>query len=286
MQEFDQWISPEWAFSDCLFYCRNAVRGGCSVTAKSFLSSTAVNLVLICRTFVLPPFQLIWELLKFWKPVEYDIAHIVAPLCLGFVPVLPLLWLRGIKIYVSYHVYLEYYRVRYFGDGTTLFSMVFNLLSGFLFPLLYYIPLTIFADCVGIPSQTADFYVFDYSRRVHVLKSGLDTNVFHPSAKCEVETRQEEKSTNLIHTVVGSQDNVIENIRLMCDGGPILLSCGRLAVEKHTCFLIEALANPLLKDATLVIVGDGPCRAELEQLAIDVVGRESVYSANLNVNLF
>ncbi|KAJ3253790.1 Sulfoquinovosyl transferase sqd2 [Boothiomyces macroporosus] len=170
------------------------------------------------------------------------------------------MWLRGVKIYVSYHVYLEYYRDLYFGK--ILFRKLFNLITDILFPLAYYLPLSFFADCVGIPSKTADSYVFDYSHRVHILKSGLDTRIFHPDAK-------------------NYQGDVLD-LKSMSTEGPVLIYCGRLAVEKSIDFLIESLAE--LDTATLVIVGDGPIRKDLEQLSERVVGKEYVYTGESPIN--
>lgn len=267
---------------------------------QRFIQGSEVNLHY--RTFIMPPWQLLVELLNFNEPLNYDVCHLVAPLCLAFLPLIPLMWLRGLKIYVSYHVYLEYYRDHYIGDGTTFFSKSVNVLIDFLFPLLYYIPLAFFAEAVGIPSKTADFYVFQYSQRVHLLRSGLDTLVFHPDAAFKFEKKlvpanssetlidsaQEGDSLKEIKSVTGDADNEISNlVELAGPGsnlGPILIYAGRLAMEKSIDFLIKAMSNPLLKDATLVIVGDGPIRPNLEDLAQKTVGKEFVYSSNLLVS--
>ncbi|KAJ3369343.1 hypothetical protein HDU91_007311 [Kappamyces sp. JEL0680] len=252
------------------------------------------------NVFISPPLQLLLELLRFWQPLEYDVAHIVAPLCLAFVPLIPLMWLRGLKVYVSYHVYLEYYRNHYIGDGSSPLSRFVNVLTDFLFPLIYYIPLAFFAEVVGIPSKTADFYVFQYSARVHLLKSGLDTTVFHPDAadlhlKHPAVTRSDSQDTLtgagdaeqtvVIKSVVGVADHDIQDIRVLAgsgsEKGPILIYAGRLAMEKSIDFLVEAMALPGLADATLVIVGDGPVRGSLEEQACRIVGKDAVYSTNL-----
>jgi glycosyltransferase involved in cell wall biosynthesis len=206
---------------------------------------------------------------------------------LSFLPILPLFWLRGVKIYVSYHVYLEYYRDHYVGNGSNWSSYLLNKLSEIVFPLFYYIPLTIFAECVGIPSKTADYYVFDYSKRVHVLKSGMDTSVFTPSAARSIQGQSpKKKSFDRILSAARESDYDVKSIRDLagkgCERGPILVYCGRLAKEKNISFLIEAMKHPSLQDATLLIVGDGPLRAELEFLAVDAVGYSFVFSKNLD----
>lgn len=238
-----------------------------------------------------------------WEPLEYDICHLVAPLCLAFVPLIPLMYLRGLRVYISYHVYLEYYRDHYIGDGKTFFSRFVNMLIDFLFPLIYYIPLAFFAEAVGIPSKTADNYVFQYSQRVHLLRSGLDTNIFHPDAAflhlkhtdaikrqdsagtLVIEEENIDALTKEIKSVVGNTDHMIKDVRVLAgagaDAGPILIYAGRLAMEKSIDFLIQAMAHPLLSEATLVIVGDGPIRPDLEHQARQVVGSDAVYSSTL-----
>jgi glycosyltransferase involved in cell wall biosynthesis len=209
------------------------------------------------------------------------------------------MYLRGLRVYISYHVYLEYYRDHYIGNGKTFFSRIFNMLIDFLFPLLYYIPLAFFAEAIGIPSKTADNYVFQYSQRVHLLRSGLDTCVFHPDAALLhnehlLSKRQNNASSFLeslsnkkfkeIKSIVGHTDHNINDLRAIAgpgaENGPILIYAGRLAMEKSIDFLIRAMGHPLLSDATLVIVGDGPMRSDLESQAKKVVGTDSVFSSN------
>lgn len=130
------------------------------------------------RTFCLPPFSLIMELLDFTKEVKYDIVHIVAPLCFSFPWIIPFLKFRGIKVYVSYHVYLEFYFKHYCTSNQLVFVV-----ANFLLVVLYVLPLLWLADCVGIPSHTADSYIFTHAKQIHYLKSGLDIEVFNPTPK-------------------------------------------------------------------------------------------------------
>ena len=249
------------------------------------------------RVFILPPLSLILQLLDFTKPVPYDIAHLVAPLCLSFLLVIPLLRLRGVKMYVSYHVYLEYYENRYVGAHPFVRSLL-----ELLFTIVYFIPLVWLADCVGIPSKTADGYVFRNARRIHYLKSGLDTSVFVPKRIGEdsdkskpgllsLSTTASNASLNVkvIETPTSENDLEIKDLRQFAGipsdsssdkkkDNPLLIYVGRLAVEKNVEFLVQAMSHPLLTNATLVIVGDGPCRPSLEALSKAVVGAESVYS--------
>ncbi|KAI8928633.1 hypothetical protein BC831DRAFT_447410 [Entophlyctis helioformis] len=244
------------------------------------------------RVFILPPWQLMMQLLDFSTPVPYDIVHIVAPLCLSFVFLLPFLRMRGVKIYVAYHVYLDYYKYHYIGTNPLNLFIV-----DMLFAILYYIPLVWLADCVGIPSKTADNYVFKYSKRIHYFKSGLDTNVFVPkrieedaaartlsaaSSTASLSAGTASGSTKMIVTPSADSDLQISDLRrfagMRSNDGPLLVYVGRLAVEKNVEFLVQAMGHPSLANATLVIVGDGPSRPGLEDMARSIVGAEHVYS--------
>ena len=231
---------------------------------------------LLVRTFCSPPLSLLFELLDLTKPVPYDICHIVAPLCFSFLWLLPLLKLRGVKIYVSYHVYLEYYFKAYFSTNPILLGI-----ATLPFVILYFLPLVWLADCVGIPSATADNYVFNYSRKIHILKSGLDTSVFNPNPK-RVEIAHGERK--MIQTIVGDSDHLIENIRDLTHDNLVMIYAGRLAPEKNIEFLISSLGHPSLSNVTLVIVGDGPIRQKLELQAEQCVGAEQVYTSSEHNN--
>ncbi|KAJ1552378.1 hypothetical protein HK405_011554 [Cladochytrium tenue] len=53
---------------------------------------------------------------------------------------------------------------------------------------------------------------------------------------------------------------------------------GQLAVEKNIAFLISAMADQFLLQASLALVDDGSSRAALETLAAETVGADSVFS--------
>ncbi|KAI9344874.1 hypothetical protein BDR26DRAFT_818484 [Obelidium mucronatum] len=247
------------------------------------------------RMFLLPPFWLMLQLLNPFHEVQYDIAHIVGPLAAPFLFVLPLLRLRGVKIYVSYHVYLEFYKQKYFNELLGMF------LEG-LFIVLYFIPLVYFADVVGIPSKTADSCVFKYSKRIHYMRSGLDTAVFkpkpehhfpaeddylHPSAPpaplpIPSSLKPFETDPHPSTPMTRRQTSLVHKLHTQTKtktAAPVLVYVGRLAVEKNVEFLIRAMEHPCLSTAKLVIVGDGPARASLEQTAREVAGSQGVYSA-------
>jgi 1,2-diacylglycerol 3-alpha-glucosyltransferase len=87
------------------------------------------------------------------------------------------------------------------------------------------------------------------------MKSGLDPEVFHPSPTTpDIES-------------------------------PLLVFVGRLAIEKNIPFLLHALTHPSLSTAHLLIVGDGPERARLENLSGELVGVDNVYSHPANSSI-
>jgi glycosyltransferase involved in cell wall biosynthesis len=177
-------------------------------------------------------------------------------MCLAIVPLLPLFYLRSVKIYVSYHVYLNFYKKIY------LTNPIVSFLIEWIFSVLYFIPFVMWADVVGIPSHTADSLVFDYAKRIHVMKSGLQTDVFKPLDK--------EISLSPWNHLVSKRS------------GPTLVYVGRLAAEKNVEFLINALSHEKLNHYTLVLVGDGPSRKSLERLASCIVGKGNVFSRMRN----
>ncbi|KAI9209337.1 uncharacterized protein BJ171DRAFT_454315 [Polychytrium aggregatum] len=218
------------------------------------------------RMFIAVPLLLLWQLLDFTTPVPYDIIHAVGPLCFPFIFAMPLFKLRGVKVYISYHVYLQYYKRHYFGD-----NLILGMIVEGLYLLFYFMPLVCFADVVGIPSRTADWCVFAYSKRIHVMKSGLDTTLFAP---------REDEAVSVAETLATPTSQLTQ--RVVPDqssrAGPILVYVGRLAAEKNVDFLIASMKHPKLAKTTLVIVGDGPERQRLEGLAEEIVGADRVYS--------
>jgi glycosyltransferase involved in cell wall biosynthesis len=246
------------------------------------------------RMFILPPLSLVGQLLNFTQEVPYDIVHVVGPLCLAFVFLLPFFKLRGVKIYVSYHVYLEYYKNLYFGD-----NMILAMFLETIFIVFYFLPLVWFADTVGIPSKTADWCVFKYSKHIHYMRSGLDTKVFVPVTENhhpeddDVQNPQPLPMPESLKLLAGKPSITTPLTRLeslefnqnanlssstTTIAGPVMVYIGRLAVEKNIEFLISALSHPTLQTASLVLVGDGPIRSSLETLASTIVGAENVYS--------
>jgi glycosyltransferase involved in cell wall biosynthesis len=122
----------------------------------------------------------------------------------------------------------------------------------------------------------------------------LDTSVFHPDAALNYSAYQKKDvGSKEISSSIGEFDHIIPDIRQLAgkgsEKGPILIYCGRLAIEKNIYFLVHAMKNPLFSDATLVLVGDGPIRKELEELCCSIVGADFVFSnqaQRVNIDLY
>ncbi|KAI8613635.1 hypothetical protein BC830DRAFT_1192100 [Chytriomyces sp. MP71] len=251
------------------------------------------------RMFLLPPLMLILQCLNPFEEVPFDVAHIVTPLAFPLVFVVPFLRMRGVRVYISYHVYLEFYKQKYFKDN----QLLGDFLEG-LFILFYFIPLVFFADAVGVPSKTADYCVFKYSKRIHYMRSGLNTDVFKPKPEHHFPTEDDyldptqppaplaipESLKPFMGTIAhpatpltSRQTRLVHQLHAantLASRGPVLLYVGRLAVEKNCEFLVRALSHACLATARLVLVGDGPARAGLEALAREMVGASRVWSAS------
>ncbi|KAJ3125199.1 Sulfoquinovosyl transferase sqd2 [Nowakowskiella sp. JEL0407] len=242
------------------------------------------------RMFMLPPLDLLFQLLDFSTPLPYDIVHVVTPLCFPFIPLMPLFYLRGIKIYVSYHVAMQKYKDLYLGEGYQWLGDILEIM----YVIIYFWPLVFFASAVGVPSGAADTFVFSLSKRVHYMKSGLDTDIYAPRPDDgeiieseplppsllpnAIPSRQQKSSTTLTNRNKSIHSDT--STTFPSEQGPLLVYVGRLAVEKNIQFLIEALNEPQLLNAKLVIVGDGPWRVPLEDLARDTVGSDQVFSGH------
>ncbi|KAI8908645.1 hypothetical protein DFJ77DRAFT_503229 [Powellomyces hirtus] len=250
------------------------------------------------RMFIFPPWLLIWQLINPFTPVPYDIVHIVSPLCLAFVPLIPLFKLRGVKVYVSYHVLMEYYKEAYFYHKTIFHRLTGDLIN-IIYIYLYFIFLVSWADVVGVPSKIADSVVYKYAPRIHFMKSGLNTDVFVPQVRekgsmddllmassSEVHVGNKEGGKRRGRGHVASEEEQLPpyskqpstEIVEPVEKGPTLVYVGRLAPEKNVQFLVKAMAHPSLSRATLVLVGDGPFRSHLECVAVETVGASHVYS--------
>jgi alpha-1,6-mannosyltransferase len=81
--------------------------------------------------------------------------------------------------------------------------------------------------------------------RVVVVPFGVDVQTFHPGMRSEVRRRELRRGRS----------------------GAVLVGVGRFAIEKRWDVVIDAFARTRLRDAVLVLFGDGPERERLERRA-------------------
>lgn len=160
-----------------------------------------------------------------------------------------------------------------------------------------------FADVIGIPSKTADSFVFESKRRIHVMMSGLDTDLFVPYNEeealekddniskdegCETGGEVDHNTTSIeaAATTSAKTSNIIKNPPPSSSSTtttppppprPVMCYIGRLATEKMIHFLVSTLAHPDLANACLIIVGDGPELQPLYNQAVEIVGADNIY---------
>ena len=173
-----------------------------------------------------PPFVNVDNALADFKP---DVIHLVNPLSLGLVG-LRYGRRKNIPVVASYHT-----DVPGFADRWGL---------GFLSPVIwaYFRQIHNAADLNLAPSRfTAKQIQARGFHNVKIWGRGVDTNLFSPDKRCEAWRQR---------LTAGDLD------------APLLLSVGRLAIEKRVDWLCEVMKQ--LPMACLAIVGDGPERAELE----------------------
>lgn len=112
------------------------------------------------------------------------------------------------------------------------------------------------AQAVIAPSQKVYNVLRDYGvkRDIQIIPTGIDLEPF--------------KKTNF----KTEQLNTLRTSYHLKPETPVILSLGRLAKEKSIDVIIKAMPSLLQKmpDAKLLIVGDGPARAGLEQLVSDI----------------
>ena len=109
------------------------------------------------------------------------------------------------------------------------------------------------ADSVIVPTAKVARLLSGYGVRgpVRVVPTGLNLQRFRPAAGDE-----EQADVQALRAALGIRP-----------GQKVLLSVGRLAKEKNLDEVLEMVAAADRSDAVLVLVGDGPYRAELEERA-------------------
>lgn len=111
-------------------------------------------------------------------------------------------------------------------------------------------------DDVVVPTAKVDALLRGYGveRPIHVVPTGLDLSRFRPASSAA-----EHEDSAALRRELGIPDD-----------HRVLVSVCRLAKEKNLDEVLENLAASGREDCTLVLVGDGPHRAELEQHARDL----------------
>ena len=175
----------------------------------------------------LPDPRIVWELRRF-RP---DVVHAVGPACLGIWGISAARAL-SIPIVASHHTDLARYASLY-GLGWA---------EAAIWPILAWVHGR--AQVNLAPSRHTRQEMREHGiENVGLWRGGVDTELFHPR----------KRSQAMRFRLSGG-----------CPDSPILLYAGRLSPEKNLLALRPALdASPELK---LALVGDGPARAELEEV--------------------
>lgn len=172
-------------------------------------------------------------LLRLWRNQRPDVVHIATEGPLGW-SALAAAKKLGIPVSTDFHTNFHSYTAHY---GIGLLKK----------PIAAY--LRHFhnkAACTLVPTASLQQQLeFEGYRNVLVVSRGVDTELFHPA-----------KRSNELRATWGARDYT-----------PVVMLVSRIAPEKNLHVVIQAFEhmrdiNPLAK---LVIVGDGPARAELER---------------------
>ena len=117
-------------------------------------------------------------------------------------------------------------------------------------------------DGVVAPTKKTEKLLRGYGVKtpIRIIPTGIDFSPFSPSGYTTADIRH------------------LKTVFHIPQEDPIILFVGRVAKEKSIDVLIKAMPNVLkqLPEAKLVIVGDGPCRLELEELALQLGVRDAV----------
>src|SRR5699024_5044207 len=105
-------------------------------------------------------------------------------------------------------------------------------------------------DAVIVPTEKVSGLLRGYGvhRPLHVIPTGLDLRKFRPA-----QSQQEREDIRALRA----------ELRI-AEGQKVLISISRLAKEKNLDEVLEMVAAADRPDVVLVMVGDGPHRAELE----------------------
>lgn len=178
------------------------------------------------------------EVLRYMKQSDFDIIHLSTPGPMGLTGLLAAR-LGGLPVVSTFHTHFPSYAARLLKDPA-LEDLTWALMRWFYRQM----------DMVAAPTPTIRQELIDHGclpNRVRVVGRGVDTHVFHPGRRSE-EFRKAH---------VAPQRTA-------------LLYVGRLSREKNLPLLTESFKRlaAMRRDIALLVVGDGPYRAEMEaQLA-------------------
>jgi glycosyltransferase involved in cell wall biosynthesis len=174
------------------------------------------------------------EVLRYIKQSEFDIIHISTPGLMGLTALLAAR-IAGLPVVSTFHTHFPSYAARLLNDPA-LEDLTWSLMRWFYRQM----------DRVAAPTPTIRQELIDQGccpSRVCVVGRGVDTNLFHPCRRSE-DFRREHVHPRRV----------------------ALLYVGRLSREKNLPLLAESFARlaEMRRDIALVVVGDGPYRAEME----------------------
>ncbi len=179
------------------------------------------------------------ELHRLWSFKRPDLVHIATEGPLGWSA---LQVARKLRIPVStdfrtnFHAYSSHYGIGWLSGAILSYMRKFHNA----------------ADATMVPTQQlADSLNSSGFERLQVVPRGIDTQLFSP-----------DKRSQFLRDRWKAADNQI-----------VMLYVGRLAAEKNLKLVLQtyAMAKQRTPDIKLVLVGDGPMRAELEQTHSDVI---------------
>ena len=173
------------------------------------------------------------KLLRLWQQQRPDVVHIATEGLLGWSAMSAARKL-GIPIatdfHTNFHNYSQHYGVGWLNKPIAAYLRHFHNKT----------------DCTMVPTaELQQELIRSGYKNVEVVSRGVDTELFHPR----------KRSTKLRKQWGATEDT------------PVVMLVSRLAAEKNLHVVIDAFEQMLIvsPDAKLVMVGDGPARAALQQ---------------------
>ncbi len=174
------------------------------------------------------------EVLRYVKQSAFDIIHLSTPGPMGLAGLLAAR-IAGLPVVSTFHTHFPSYAARLLKDPA-LEDLTWALMRWFYRQM----------DMVAAPTPTIRQELIDHGclpNRVRVVGRGVDTHLFHPSRRSEDFRRAHVHPQRVA-----------------------LLYVGRLSREKNLPLLTESFKRlaAMRRDIALLVVGDGPYRAEME----------------------